>query len=183
MFQDSFFLFRVDECPIFQKKKGGDAFFGSAMSLRTDPTDKGDPKPKPHGSSQAASKLVLVKIGKNPTLGRKNQSRRFNMYKIKPITIPIVVLLLILAALIAAIASLWHPWSHTTTAETPAVVTTQQPSSALGANGLPRRESGQNNTIAFNPGEMVYGWRIMFSDGRMCDGGQCFVTSAPLPAL
>lgn len=51
---------------------------------------------------------------------------------------------------------------------------------ALGANGLPRRESGQNNTIAFNPGEMVYGWRITFSDGRMCDGGQCFVTSAPL---
>jgi len=66
----------------------------------------------------------------------------------------------------------------TTATPTPTVQSITNP--VLGANGLVRRESGQNNTIAFAHGETAYGWRITFSDGRMCDGGQCFVTSAPL---
>ncbi len=53
----------------------------------------------------------------------------------------------------------------------------------LGANGLVRRESGQNNSIAFNPGEMVYGWQIVLVDGRRCDGGECFLTSAPVAGI
>jgi hypothetical protein len=60
------------------------------------------------------------------------------------------------------------------------VVPTPQANLALGVNGLTRRETGQGNTLAFNPGEMVYGWWIVLVDGRTCDGGNCFLTSAPV---
>ncbi|MDO9027557.1 MAG: hypothetical protein Q7U68_01675 [Candidatus Roizmanbacteria bacterium] len=65
----------------------------------------------------------------------------------------------------------------------PSVVAPTQPTplpTAPGANGLVRRETGQGNTLAFNPGEMVYGWRIVLFDGRTCDGGNCFLTNAPV---
>lgn len=42
-----------------------------------------------------------------------------------------------------------------------------------------RRETGQNASLHFNPGESAFGWKIVLDDGRVCDGGNCVLRNAP----
>jgi len=42
-----------------------------------------------------------------------------------------------------------------------------------------RRPSGANQTIRFSQGEKVYGWKIVLDSGAICDGGECYLPSAP----
>lgn len=42
-----------------------------------------------------------------------------------------------------------------------------------------RRETGQEQTLRFEVGESVYGWRIVLDTGEVCDGGECYLPSAP----
>lgn len=41
-----------------------------------------------------------------------------------------------------------------------------------------RRPTGQEKTLRFQAGEAVYGWRIQLDNGRLCDGGECYLPSA-----
>lgn len=42
-----------------------------------------------------------------------------------------------------------------------------------------RRATGQEQTLRFAVGESAYGWRIVLDTGEVCDGGECYLPSAP----
>lgn len=66
-------------------------------------------------------------------------------------------------------------------AVTPVIEATQAATvaAATASPSADRRPSGSDQSISFSTGEAVYGWRIELSNGAVCDGGNCFLVSAP----
>ena len=71
----------------------------------------------------------------------------------------------------------------TTATAAPAATTVAYATTAAPAATAPaaeRRISGANQSIPFSEGESVYGWRIVLDNGFGCDGGECYLPSAPV---
>ena len=62
----------------------------------------------------------------------------------------------------------------------PTATATVTPTVTPTAIPLPRRETGEGNSLVFSVGEAVYGWKIvLLPSGRTCDGGLCWLPVAP----
>lgn len=56
---------------------------------------------------------------------------------------------------------------------------TAEPTATPTVEACERRTTGENKSLRFNAGEAVYGWRITLDTGKECDGGKCYLLSAP----
>jgi len=62
----------------------------------------------------------------------------------------------------------------------PTATSTAKATAIPTATPLPRRETGEGNSLVFSAGEAVYGWKIvLLPSGRTCDGGLCWLPVAP----
>lgn len=66
----------------------------------------------------------------------------------------------------------WDPYLST-----PSPTATPTPTVTSTPRG--RIETGENQSLCFNPGEEIYGWKIKLSSGAVCDGGDCWLPVAP----
>jgi len=56
---------------------------------------------------------------------------------------------------------------------------TETATCGTGATNGTRIATGQDKTARFNKGDVVWGWKIVLSNGKTCDGGNCYLDSAP----